>query len=167
MNSPAPLLAALCISLAACKPATSEPATTAAVPVSKPGREATAGRLLIRLTGETLGRNSAGDANSTACQLNAQATNESAVEIKSLHAEFTVRTARDNAPLPKPAVLTMPIRIASGATQAAWGPMYIDNHRCEDLAIAINPVLPGACQTTSKTPCPAYALTATGVARAE
>lgn len=154
--------------LAACeKPPTAAASAAVAAPEKRSrSREASPGRLLITLTGETLGRNSAGDANSTSCQLNPTATNESGVEIKSLHAEFTVRTASDDVALPRAAALTMPIRIAPGESQPAWGPMYIDNHRCEDLALTLNPMQPGACQTVSKAPCPVYALTATGVARA-
>lgn len=154
--------------LAACEQAsTAAPAASEAPASSKPSREATAGRLLISLTGETRSRNSAGDTNSVACQLNPTASNESAVEIKSLHAEFTVRTASDSVALPKPAALTMPIRIAPGQTQPAWGPIYLDNHRCEDLTIQLNPTLPGACRTTSKVPCPAYALAATAIRAVE
>jgi len=139
-------------------------AAQSATPAPKASEKpATPGRLLITLTGETLARNSAGAANSTACQLTPTATNDSAVEIKSLHAEFTVRTLADGAALPRPAVLTMPIRIAPGATQPAWGPIYLDDHRCEDLSIQLNPTLPGACRTVDQSPCPAYALAATGI----
>lgn len=169
---PAPLALVLAAAFtAACKPAdpaASATASTTALAASPRGAsdEVIPGRLLITLTGETLDRNSAGDTNSTSCKLNPTATNESDVAIKSLHAEFTVRTVADGAALPNVAALTMPIAIAPGETQPAWGPMYLDNHRCESLSITLNPTLPGACKTASKKPCPAYALASTGIASA-
>lgn len=168
------IVAALCAMLVSCEkskvassPSTTPASASRATSSGVTKAEASPGRLLIMLTGESLSRNSAGDANSVACQLTPTATNESAVEIKSLHAEFTITQASDNTLVKDGFGLTMPIRIAPGATESAWGLLQIDNQRCEDLALKLNPVLPGACKTVSKDPCPAYALAATGVARAE
>jgi len=129
-----------------------------------------AGRIQLHLVGETMDRNSRGDANSTRCTLSPSARNESRIDIKSLLAEFEVSAATDaGIVVVDPALtLVMPFRIAADESKDAWGPLIVDNHRCEALSIKLKPTLPGACRTTErKVPCPAYALSAVGVAKAD
>jgi len=129
-----------------------------------------AGRIQLTLVGETKDRNSRGDANSTSCTLSPSAKNESRIDIKSLLAEFEVSAATDaGIVVVDPALtLVMPFLIAAGESKDAWGPLFIDNHRCESLSITLKPALRGACRTTERdVPCPAYALSAVGVAKAD
>ncbi|MBW8366975.1 MAG: hypothetical protein K0M70_03850 [Arenimonas sp.] len=127
---------------------------------------ATAGSIDFTVKGETKGSNSAGAANSVQCQLHFKATNRSQAPLKSVVAEFRVTTTVDGSLVDDESTLVMPFEIPPGETRDAWGPIVIDNHRCEDLDLTLQAPGRGACRTTDKTPCPSYALSGEGVAGA-
>lgn len=131
--------------------------------------EVSKGTIKLHLVGETLERNSSGDPTSTSCKLAPSAHNDSRVDLKSLLAEFEVSSAGEagTTVINPQMTLVMPFVIKAGETKGAWGPLYLDNHRCESLSIKLLPTPPGGCYTTDrKVPCPAYQLTVVGVEKA-
>ena len=173
------LMMALVFSLGACTqagappaPAPADAADPAPAPAAaegvkpKPRAAAIEGSIDFSLRGRTVARNSAGDANSVQCQLDAQASNRSQAQVKSLVAEFRIASAVDGSVIDAEHTLVMPFAVPPGETRDAWGPMVIDNHRCEDLELAIQAPQRGMCRTKDKGPCPVYALAAEGVASA-
>ena len=175
------LLITLAVSLGACAqaeaPADAAPADTAAdapAPARdttgeakpKARRDAVEGSVDFALRGKTVERNSAGDPGSVQCQLEARASNNSRAQVKSVVAEFRISRAGDGSVIDAEHTLVMPFEIPPGETRDAWGPLLIDNHRCEDLDLAIQVPKAGMCRTKDKGPCPGYALTGEGVASA-
>ena len=143
--------------------AASEPAPVAA---ARDRRETAEGSIDFAVTGRTIARNSRGDAGSVQCQLDFKASNRSQAQVKSVVAEFRIATAADDVVIDAESTLTLPFEIPPGETRDAWGPIVIDNHRCEDLALALQPRKAAMCRTKDKGPCPAYALSGDGVASA-
>lgn len=174
-----PLMLALALSLGACAQAdaptdrdSADAANAApvleAAPDGKPraGVAVLEGRIDFALSGRTLERNSAGDPGSVQCQLDAKASNSSRALVKSVIAEFHISRADDGSVVDSAHTLVMPFEIPPGESRDAWGPLVIDNHRCEDLALVIQAPKAGMCRTKDKGPCPAYSLAGEGVASA-
>ena len=143
--------------------AAAAPAPTAA---ARDRRETVEGSLHFAVLGRTIERNSRGDAGSVQCQLDFKATNRSEAKVKSVVAEFRIATAADDGVVDPESTLVMPFEIPPGESRDAWGPIVIDNHRCEDLALALQPRKAGMCRTHDKGPCPVYAVSGEGVASA-
>ncbi len=175
------LLMALALSLGACAqtdaPSDTAPADAgnaapppamAAADDSKPKarRDAIEGSIDFALRGKTIARNSAGDPDSAQCQLEPKASNNSRAQVKSVVAAFRVSRADDGSVIDAELTLAMPFEIPPGETRDAWGPLLVDNHRCEDLDLAIQTPKAGMCRTKDKGPCPGYTLSAEGVASA-
>ena len=171
---------ALALSLCACTQAEA-PTTDASAPAAAPDAaiaetaptpEATApvsenaGRIEFVVRGETKGTNSAGTPDSVQCQLYFTATNRSEVELKSLTAVMRITTTVDGSVVDDTSTLVMPFAFAAGETKEAWGPIVADNHRCEDLELAIQAPRAGMCRTRDRAPCPTYVLSGEGVASA-
>ena len=140
-------------------------ATPAPAPApAKPTASATSGSIDMVITAETINANAKGDADGHQCQLNFEARNNSSVDVASLIIEFDALPAAGGAPIGGKLNLTMPMKIAAGASQKAWGPVTIDNHACSALQVSFPPQPSFQCRTSTKAPCAAYRYTATGVA---
>ncbi|MFY2763977.1 hypothetical protein [Arenimonas sp. MALMAid1274] len=170
---------ALALSLCACTPAdpsapavAADGAAVAEAPVAEAlsdaaeapargGRELAEGSLDFALTARTIESNSRGDANSVQCQMDFKASNRSQAQVKSVVAEF--RIASGDQVIATDSTLVMPFEIPPGQTRDAWGPIVIDDHRCADLDVRVQPATVGMCRTKDKGPCPAYQLSAEGL----
>lgn len=161
MNNHLLAVAALSIlSLAACgKPDGDEPAAA-----SKTAASETTGSIDLAITAETIGTNSRGDSNSHQCQLAFVATNNSGVDIKSMHIEFDALPAVGGAPIGGKLALTMPMLIKAGASQEAWGNVTVDNFSCDALQLSFPPQRSFQCRTSTKAPCAPYHFSASGIA---
>lgn len=176
MNKPALAAAAFAVlGLLGCsKSGGDAPAATAQVAIAdtppqapapaKPPASDTAGSIDMVITAETIDRNAKGDANGHQCQLNFEAMNNSSVDVASLIIEFDALPAAGGAPIGGKLNLTMPMKIAAGASQKAWGPVTIDNHTCSALQVSFPPQPGYQCRTSTKAPCAVYRYSATGVA---
>lgn len=162
------LAAVTALSLVACNQAEhSTVAPESATPgATQPAPSATSGSIDIVITAETIDRNSRGDANSHQCQLNFEASNRSDADVTSLIIEFDALPAAGAVPVASKLNLTMPMLIKAGATQAAWGPVTVDNHRCDALQLSFPPQPDFFCRTRSKAPCAGYRFSASGIALA-
>jgi len=126
------------------------------------------GSIDFAMSAVTLSRNSKGDEGSAGCELSFAATNNSGNDLKSVLVEFEVSEAATSRMIDAKATLVMPFRIARGGQKEAWGPIYLDNARCESLRVKITqPSSPGMCITVNKAQCAPYRLSGTGVAQVE
>ena len=153
MNLKPLILGTALFTLSACSNAAEAPAPASSAAIAKTA----SGSVLLELRGETI---PAGN-NPAQCQVQVRATNRSAAPIKSLHAEFDVTVA--GVTQPEPHGLTLPFELPRDEAKDAWGPMVFTGTTCADLTLALRPVKRAYCRTTDRSPCPAYAISATGV----
>jgi hypothetical protein len=138
-------------------PAGKPAATTAA-------RSATAGRIDITVSGDTVERNSRGDADSVQCQLHFTATNHSAIDIKSLIVNYDIWPLTGDEAIRSGGQLVIPVAIKAGATGAPFGSEPVDDVRCDALKLRFGPQPGYQCRTEAKAPCAAFHYQGDGIA---
>ena len=157
------VLALMLIGLAACGE-TDHAAPAARAASSSAAKQATAGRIDITVSGDTVERNSRGDADSVQCQLHFTATNHSAIDIKSLIVNYDIWPLTGDEAIRSGGQLVIPVAIKAGATGAPFGSEPVDDVRCDALKLRFGPQPGYQCRTEAKAPCAAFHYQGDGIA---
>jgi len=123
---------------------------------SRPAASTTAGSIDIAISGQTINRNSRGDADSVQCLLSFTATNNSAVGIKSLLVNYDALRISTGETIKTGWQIVIPMAMKAGGTGKPFGSEPMDDVRCDDLKLRFGPQPGYQCRTEGKQRCAAF-----------
>lgn len=117
---------------------------------------ADSGSIDIVVGGETVEKNSRGDADSVQCQISFTVENRGASEIKSLVVNFDILNRTTAEVIKAGSQMVIATKIGVGETTSPWGSHVVDDYRCTDLRLRFPEQPSYHCRTTTSATCAGF-----------